>query len=260
MAKDTNKLAVVTGAGSGIGRTVALALSHKRLTVLAAGRRLQPLKETADIAVSGVKPVSADVATAAGCAAIVSELGEDRVHFLVHAAGTMPIQRLTDITPETWRQVMATNLDARLHLTQALIPNLTPGGRVLFIGSMSATKARKGSTAYCTSLAASFMLQECLKLELAQHAILVTNAIPGPVNTRMLQVGMAADVDVFPDSAEYGALRKQGKLIEPETVGRFYAWLLTQTDDQSYSANQWDIRDESHHDAWIGSRGLYDAP
>jgi NAD(P)-dependent dehydrogenase (short-subunit alcohol dehydrogenase family) len=88
---------------------------------------------------------------------------------------------------------------------------------------MSATKARKGSTAYCTSLAASFMLQECLKLELAQHAILVTNAIPGPVNTRMLQVGMAADVDVFPDSAEYGALRKEGKLIEPETVGRFYA-------------------------------------
>ncbi|MCZ6732977.1 MAG: SDR family NAD(P)-dependent oxidoreductase [Gammaproteobacteria bacterium] len=77
MAKDTNKLAVVTGAGSGIGRTVALALSHKRLTVLAAGRRLQPLKETADIAVSGVKPVSADVATVAGRAAIVSELGED---------------------------------------------------------------------------------------------------------------------------------------------------------------------------------------
>ncbi|TDJ62392.1 MAG: hypothetical protein E2O37_10895 [Proteobacteria bacterium] len=76
----------------------------------------------------------------------------------------------------------------------------------------------------------------------------------------MLQVGMAADVDVFPDSAEYGALREQGKLIGPETVGRFYAWLLTQTDDQSYSANQWDIRDESHHDVWIGSRGLYDAP
>jgi NAD(P)-dependent dehydrogenase (short-subunit alcohol dehydrogenase family) len=259
MAKDTNKLAVVTGAGSGIGRAVALALSHKRLTVLAAGRRLQPLEETADIAVGGVKPVSADVATAAGRATIVSELDDDRLDFLVHAAGTMPIQRLTDITPETWRQVMATNLDARLHLTQALIPNLTPGGRVLFIGSMSATKARQGSTAYCTSLAASFMLQQCLKLELAQHAILVTHAIPGPVNTRMLQAGMAADADVFPDSAEYGALREQGKLIEPETVGRFYAWLLTQTDDQSYSDDQWDIRDESHHTAWVGSRGLYEA-
>jgi NAD(P)-dependent dehydrogenase (short-subunit alcohol dehydrogenase family) len=259
MAKDTNRLAVVTGAGSGIGRAVALALSHKRLTVLAAGRRLQPLEETADIAVSGVKPVSANVAAAAGRAAIVSELGGDRVHFLVHTAGTMPIQRLTDITPETWRQVMAINVDARLHLTQALVPNLTPAGRVLFIGSMSATKPRKGSTAYCTSLAASFMLQQCLKLELAQHAILVTNAIPGPVNTRMFQAGMAADVDVFPDSAEYRALREQGKLVEPEMVGRFYAWLLTQTDDESYSANQWDIRDESHHAAWIGSRGLYEA-
>lgn len=55
MAKDTNKLAVVAAAGSGVGRAPALALSHKRLTVLAAGRRLQPLKETADSAVSGDK-------------------------------------------------------------------------------------------------------------------------------------------------------------------------------------------------------------
>ncbi|MDH3670099.1 MAG: SDR family oxidoreductase [Gammaproteobacteria bacterium] len=259
MAKDTSRLAVVTGAGSGIGRAVALALSHKRLTVLAVGRRLPPLKETADMATGGVRVLNADVATAAGRAAIVDELGGDRVHFLVHAAGTMPIQRLADITPDTWGQVMATNVDARLHLTQALVPSLTPGGRVLFIGSMSATKPRKGSTAYCTSLAASFMLQQCLKLELAQYAVLVTNAIPGPVNTRMLQAGMVADADVFPDRDEYGALREQGKLIEPETVGHFYAWLLTQTDDQSYSANQWDIRDQSHHAAWIGSRGLYEA-
>ncbi|MFQ5545834.1 MAG: SDR family oxidoreductase, partial [Acidiferrobacterales bacterium] len=218
MAKDTNRLAVVTGAGSGIGRAVALALSNERLTVLAAGRRLQSLTETADMAMGRARPVRADVTSAAGRAAIVSELGGERVHFLVHAAGTMPIQRLADITPETWRQAMATNVDARLHLSQALVANLTPGGRVLFIGSMSATKPRKGSTAYCTSLAASFMLQQCLKLELAQHAILVTNAIPGPVNTRMLQAGMAADANVFPDSAEYGALREQGKLIEPETV------------------------------------------
>ena len=60
---------------------------------------------------------------------------------------------MTDITAESWRRVMTTNVDARLLLTQALIPQLCDGGRVRFIGSMRATQPRKGSAAYCTAMA-----------------------------------------------------------------------------------------------------------
>jgi benzil reductase ((S)-benzoin forming) len=245
---DKHDLAVVTGAGSGIGRAVALELSREPLTVLAIGRRSQALVIT----------VSADVTTDVGRSAIVNKLGgASRVKYLVHAAGILPIERLTDITAESWRRVMLTNVDARLLLTQALIAGLRDGGRVLFIGSMSATKPRKGSAAYCTAMAASFMLHQCLKLELAPYGIRVTSAVPGPVTTVMIQNSLAADVEVFPDSAEYAVLREQGKLIEPNKVGQFYRWLLTRTDDEAYSAGQWDIRDESHHKFWLGGGTLY---
>lgn len=251
--------AVITGAGSGIGRAVAIELSKERLTVLAVGRRLRPLEETAARAPGEVLPLSADVSTDAGRAAIVARLGAGaRVKYLVHGAGILPIEKLSEITLQSWRQVMATNVEARLFLTRALIPNLEGLGRVLFIGSMSASRARKGSSAYCTALAASFMLHQCLKLELAEYGIRLTSAVPGPVKTVMIEDSLAADPDVFPDSAEYALLREQGKLIEPQRVGEFYRWLLTRVDDKAFSEAQWDIRDESHHGVWLGSRGLYD--
>jgi NAD(P)-dependent dehydrogenase (short-subunit alcohol dehydrogenase family) len=250
--------AVITGAGSGIGRAVAIELSKEPLTVLAIGRRTQALEETAALAAGRVVTVSADVTSGKGRSAILDKLsGASRVKYLVHAAGILPIERLTDITAESWRRVMMTNVDARLLLTQALIPKLRDGGRVLFIGSMSATKPRKGSAAYCTAMAASFMLHRCLKLELAPYGICVTSAVPGPVNTIMIQNSLVADVDVFPDSAEYAVLREQGQLIEPNRVGQFYRWLLTHTDDETYSTGQWDIRDESHHKFWLESDTLY---
>ena len=251
--------AIVTGAGSGIGRAVAIELSQEPLTTLAIGRRLDALKETAAQAPGEVQALGADVATEAGRAAILARLGaKARVRYVVHGAGILPIERLSEITLASWRAVMATNVEARLFLTRALVPYLRGGGRVLFIGSMSATRARKGSTAYCTALAASFMLQRCLQLELAEDEIKVTSAVPGPVKTVMIENSLAADADVFPDSAEYAVLRDQGKLIEPKRVAAFYRWLLTRVDDKAYGASQWDIRDESHHHAWLGTQGLYD--
>jgi NAD(P)-dependent dehydrogenase (short-subunit alcohol dehydrogenase family) len=259
MSQKHKDFAVVTGAGSGIGRAVAIDLSKEPLTILAVGRRLDALEATAAEAPGAVLALSADVATEEGRAAILTRLGTNaRVKYLVHGAGILPIERLSEITLETWRAVMTTNVEARLFLTRALVPHLRGGGRVLFIGSMSATRARKGSTAYCTALAASFMLQQCLQLELAEDQIGVTSAVPGPVKTVMIENSLAADPDVFPDSAEYAVLRDQGKLIEPQRVGEFYRWLLTGVDDKAYGAGQWDIRDESHHRVWLGARELYD--
>ena len=255
-------MAVVTGAGSGIGRAVAMELSREPITVLAVGRRLQPLRETAALAPGPgeVISVSADVSSAAGQAEILARLpAEARLAYLVHAAGIFPKAIAVEITLESWREVLSTNLDARLFLTQSLIPSLRGGGRVLFVGSQSATTARRGGMAYCTSMAASFMLQACLSLELVEEGIHVANAIPGPVNTAIIQNSMAADPAVFPDRAVYAGLKQEGKLIEPSVVGRFYHWLLTATSDDAYRAADWSILDERHHAAWLGPGGLYGA-
>ena len=172
MATRTRSLAIVTGAGSGIGRAVASELSGEAVTVLAVGRRKTALEETATKAPGAIEVVSADVTTEAGRKSVVDAVGPDSpVKYLVHAAGISPIARLSDGDVEYWRRVMATNVDACLFLTLALVSKLSGGGRVLFVGSNSATKPRKGAAAYCKSKAAAFMLHECLSSPLTKSSL-----------------------------------------------------------------------------------------
>jgi benzil reductase ((S)-benzoin forming) len=254
----SSDIAIVTGAGSGIGRALAIELSSEPVTVLAVGRREAPLRETADLAPGRVNVVAADVGEEAGCAIILSKVsGESTLKYLIHAAGVCFIERTADITIESWRRTMATNVEGRLFLTLRLLPRFKKGSRVLFVGSNSAVKPRKGSAAYCVSKAASYMLQECLKLELAEQGILVSSAIPSPVNTPLLIDQMAADTDIFPDGVEYRRLQTGGELISPATVARFYRWLLTEVPADDYCARQWNIQDEFHHRFWLKKEDLF---
>ena len=250
--------AVVTGAGSGIGRALAIELSKEPVVVLAVGRREGSLLETTNLAFGEVRSVSADIGQEAGRAKVLDALEKgSRVKYLIHAAGVCPIERVTDITSESWHKVMATNVDARLFLTLNLLPWLHKGSRVLFVGSNSATKSRKGSTAYCVSKAASFMLHECLKLELSKDGIYVTSAIPSPVNTPMVAAQIRADSEIYPDSVAYRRLRENGQLISPVAVAKFYRWLLTEVTEEKYSGKQWNIQDKSHHRYWLGDEELF---
>ena len=230
-------IAIVTGAGSGLGRATALALSAPERIVIAAGRREAPLRETAARASGEVRVAVADVADIAGRARVLSSLATgERVQLLVHCAGVHAIEAFENISLAGWREVLSINVDARLFLTQALLPWLDAGSRVLFVGSNSATRARKSATAYCVSQAASFMLHECLKVELAHRDIAVTSALPSPVATPMLAAQLRADPAVYPDADDYRRLAAAGRLIAPQTVARFYRWLLTDVPAAEYSA------------------------
>ncbi len=257
--KPSKDFAVVTGAGSGIGRALAIELSSEPLTVVAVGRREEPLKKTARMAPGCVLTIAADVGNATQCSRILDEFGEpgSRVKYLIHTAGACRIEPVADITLESWRRIMATNVDGRLFLTLQLLPWLKAGSRVLFVGSNSATTPRKGSTAYCVSKAASYMLQECLKLELSKEGVLVTSAVPSPVDTPLLLNQICADPNVFPDAVEYRRLQEEGKLISPLVVARFYRWLLTRAPEKDYAACQWNIQNQAHHRFWLGNESLY---
>ena len=255
---ESGTFAIVTGAGSGIGRATAIELSKESLTILAVGRRRSALEETAEKAPGEIRCLSADVSSDVGCRAIIDAIGiNSRVKFLVHAAGISPINRVQDTGIECWRRVMRTNLDAQFILTTSLIQNLAGGGRVLFVGSNSAKKPRKGAAAYCVSKAASYMLQECLKLELDDEHILVTSAIPSPVNTDMVRSHISTDSNIFPDGNEYAQLLAEGKLIEPSIVGEFFQWLLTRTREERYVTEDWNIQDQSHHPEWLRGKALW---
>lgn len=250
------ELAVVTGASSGIGAATAIALSRD-LPVVAAARRAQALRATAGAGHGEIVPVVADITTEQGLAAIAAAVGNARVRYLVHAAGIYPIDTVHGLDAQTWRAAMATNVDARLFLTQRLAARFAAGARVLFIGSLSAHTPRKGGMAYCVSKAASFMLQQCLRLEFAGQGVLFANTYPWFVDTALMHGAINADRDVLPDSAEYAAAAAQGKLVAPATVARFYRWLLTATEDSAYDADDWKIVDTAHHAQWLGEDSLY---
>ncbi len=252
------EFAIVTGAGSGIGRALAIELSRTSIPVIAVGRRTSPLQETASLAQGTVRVVSADIGKVEDYLKISSEITRGvSIKYLIHTAGTCPVESTLDITPESWNRTMATNLNGRLFLTLHLLPRMESGSRILFVGSNSATTPRKGCAAYCASKAASHMLQECLKLELADKGILVGSAIPSPVHTPLLDAQMDADPTLFPDGEEYRKLLQEGRLIQPKTVAKFYRWLLTDVAAKDYTASEWNIQDDSHHRYWLGGESIF---
>lgn len=156
---DGNKIAVVTGAGSGIGRASALALAKDGWTVVLVGRREEPLVETATLAGSAAtfvqsRDVSDPTDVAALFDAVVDKYG--RVDLLFNNAGlNAPGIPLVDLTFEQWQNVVNVNLTGTFLCLQAafrVMRDQDPmGGRIINNGSISAHAPRPESIPYTAS-------------------------------------------------------------------------------------------------------------
>src|SRR6185503_4653832 len=154
----TAKVAIVTGAGSGIGRAVSLALLGAGWSVALAGRRAALLEETAGLAADGADRALAhatDVTDPASVAALfeAAEARFGRLDLLFNNAGTgAPPVPLEDLSVEHWRRVVDVNLTGAFLCTQAafrLMKDQDPrGGRIVNNGSISAHVPRPRSVAY----------------------------------------------------------------------------------------------------------------
>ena len=152
-----HKVAIVTGAGSGIGRAVALALSAEGYSLALAGRRREPLEETAAAGAAGDRAlvVPTDVSDPAAVAALFQKTTAafDRLDLLFNNAGvTAPPIPLEELGLEHWRAVVDVNLTGAFLCTQAafrVMKAQTPrGGRIINNGSVSAYVPRPNSAPY----------------------------------------------------------------------------------------------------------------
>ena len=175
------KTAVVTGAGSGVGRGTALALAADGWTVAIAGRREEALAETMELAgenagrlMSVPTDVSSDESVASLFAATVAAHG--RVDLLFNnAGGNVPSTSLEEMTPEQWRGVVDVNLTGVFLCTREAMLVMREqdpkGGRIINNGSISAHTPRPGSAAYTSTKHAITGLTKSTALDGRKHDI-----------------------------------------------------------------------------------------
>lgn len=240
---------VITGGGRGIGKALALALAARGKSVLIIGRQASTLTETSQSS-DLIEHWVADVSTHQGRESIVNRLSElTSIDGLIHNAGIIePIQELGRIEEADWRQLMLTNLDAPLFLTQQLLEKLQQG-RVLHIGSGAAYFPMLRCAAYCVSKAALSTLTRCWQLERETPAFACV--MPGIADTSMTLLLRHSESMDPKEQDFFRRLEKNHQLLTSDTVALFLSWLLLDISPSEYVSKEWDIYDTSHQASWL---------
>lgn len=176
------RLALVTGASSGIGAATARALAAQGFTVVCAARRTDRLHALA--AEIGGRAVACDITDQASVDALAVEVG-DRLDLLVNnAGGALGQEPLAEADLADWEAMYATNVLGTARVTKALLPALTAAeGQVVFVTSTAAESAYEGGGGYCAAKAAERFVAQSLRLEIVDRPVRVAEVAPGMVHT-----------------------------------------------------------------------------
>ncbi|MEQ0559988.1 SDR family oxidoreductase [Amycolatopsis sp. NEAU-NG30] len=190
----TPRRAVVTGADSGIGRAVAVALAGGGLDVgITYHSDADGAEETAaEVRSHGVAAYvrRLDLTELPGAADVVDAFAEDLggIDVLVNCSGTGSSQRVLDLSFEKWREVLDVDLDGVFLVSQRAARHMIDagrGGRIITITSVHEHVPRVGAAPYCAAKAGAGALTQVLALELAEHGITVNSVAPGEISTPM---------------------------------------------------------------------------
>ncbi|QDQ98406.1 2,3-dihydro-2,3-dihydroxybenzoate dehydrogenase [Tomitella fengzijianii] len=231
-AEFAGRVAVVTGAASGIGAAVAAALTAHGAVVAA----LDLDGAAADAAVSaGGRGYACDVTDSAAVDAVVArieaELGP--VEMLANVAGVLATGDVVDTSDVQWSRPFAVNTTGVFTVSRAVARMMIPrgGGAIVTVGSNAAGVPRASMAAYGASKAAATMFTKCLGLELAEHGIRCNVVSPGSTDTPM-QRGMWGDgrgaesvIGGTPEKFKVGI--PLGRIADPADVADSVLFLLS---------------------------------
>ena len=212
--KFSGKVAVITGATSGIGHACAIAFANEGANVVCVGRKEDALNEVAqEIRDAGVEalPLRADLSDEREADGVIDEALKafGGVDVLVNAAGFLTTGTIETTSQESWDDMMNVNVRAVFRLMQKALPSLIERrGNIVNVSSVTGLRSFPGVLAYCVSKAAVDQLTRCSALELAAKGVRVNAVNPGVVVTEIhKRGGMNAD--------SYAAFLEHSKTTHP---------------------------------------------
>lgn len=228
-----DRVALVTGGGTGIGRATALTLAAEGCAVVLAGRRPEPLEAVAgEIAAAGGRAlaVAADLAEDGAAARVVDAAVEafGGLHVVVNNAGAIRRNlRLHEVDAARWDEQIAVNLRGPYLVLHAALPALlrASGDRAIVnVGSTLAVKPAPGIAPYAAAKGALVSLTRCLAVEYGGDGIRCNAVLPAVVRTPLAHVDRP---DFEARQADMAAAYPLGRLGEPEDVAGAIRWLVS---------------------------------
>lgn len=213
----TDKVALVTGAGSGIGEAIATLLHEEGAKVVLAGRNKDKLQNVANqLAQDSVKVVPTDVTKKEEVDELIKIAQQTfgGLDIVINSAGQMLSSKITDYQVDEWDSMIDVNVKGTLYTAQAALPTMLEqsSGHLINIASISGFEVTKSSTIYSATKVAVHTITQGLEKELAKTGVKVTSISPGMVDTAI--------------TAAYNPTDR--KKLEPQDIAEAVLYALTQ--------------------------------
>ncbi|CEH27299.1 oxidoreductase [Staphylococcus aureus] len=213
----TDKIAVVTGAGSGIGEAIATLLHEEGAKVVLAGKNKDKLQNVANqLAQDSVKVVPTDVTKKEEVDELIKMAQQTfgGLDIVINSAGQMLSSKITDYQVDEWDSMIDVNIKGTLYTAKAALPTMLEqsSGHLINIASISGFEVTKSSTIYSATKAAVHTITQGLEKELAKTGVKVTSISPGMVDTAI--------------TATYNPTDR--KKLEPQDIAEAVLYALTQ--------------------------------
>ena len=225
MAQLDGKVALVTGASSGLGAAVAKLFAQRGATVFGIARDSERMAAVFED-VPGGEFASVDITSPQACRDAVEQCVErfGKLDVLVNAAGFHQMRHTTEVTDDEWAYDLAVNLNAPFYLCRAALPHLLDGGNIVNVSSVAGVEGEVYSAGYCSAKHGLVGLTRALAVEFTRERLRVNVVCPGGMLTPQVTDFSA------PENADFKLIMRIAAprgLMEPVDVAAVIAFLAS---------------------------------